>query len=128
MSRFVKCGELRRTKGNGFEPPLLLAVKNGTLRGDITVTRAMVKDGRLNFPVEIKEVTGNFYCFENQLTSLKGAPQKVGGDFWCQDNKLVSLKGAPQKVGGNFVCYNNSKQFTEEEVRAVCDVKGLVVE
>ena len=43
----------------------------------------------------------------NELTSLKGAPQKVGGDFICDDNKLTSLEGAPQKVDGNFTCSNN---------------------
>ena len=165
MGRFIDCGELRETNGEGF----LLAMKNGTLRGDITVDGDMVKDGILNFPVKIKEVTGDFVCIDKRLTSLKGAPEKVGGDFscydnkltnlegapkevgrnfycfgnqltnlegapkevgrnfYCSNNKLTSLEGAPQKVGGNFVCSNNTKRFTEEEVRAVCNVKGRVI-
>jgi hypothetical protein len=73
-----------------------------------------------------KEVGGDFYCRNNNLTSLEGAPQKVGGDFYCRNNNLTSLEGAPQKVGGDFDCSRNSKEFTEEEVRAVCDVGGKV--
>lgn len=52
-------------------------------------------------------VTGNFDCFMNELTSLQGAPKKVGGDFVCEYNKLTSLQGAPQKVGGAFECSYN---------------------
>jgi hypothetical protein len=52
-------------------------------------------------------VAGSFYCFKNQLTSLKGAPKKVGGDFFCCSNQLTSLEGAPQKVDGDFTCFSN---------------------
>ena len=54
-----------------------------------------------------KKVGGNFLCFGNNLTSLEGAPQEVGGSFLCSDNRLESLEGAPQKVGGYFDCTNN---------------------
>ena len=55
-----------------------------------------------------QEVKVNFDCYDNKLTSLKGAPQEVGGDFRCSRNELTSLKDAPKKVGGNFDCtYNN---------------------
>jgi len=50
----------------------------------------------------------NFYCNNNNLTSLKGAPSSVAGDFGCSNNNLTSLKGAPSSVGGNFWCTNNS--------------------
>jgi len=51
---------------------------------------------------------GSFVCFNNNLTSLQGAPQSVGGGFSCAYNNLTSLQGAPQTVGGNFSCtYNN---------------------
>ncbi len=52
-------------------------------------------------------VEGNFDCSYNKLTSLSGAPQKVGGNFDCVYNGLTSLSGAPQKVGGNFDCSEN---------------------
>lgn len=53
-----------------------------------------------------KKVGGRFsceYCFS--LKSLEGAPEKVGGVFDCNAcHSLISLKGAPEKVGGNFNC------------------------
>ena len=52
-------------------------------------------------------VKGDFYCSDNQLTSLEGSPQKVDGDFICSCNKLTSLEGAPQRVGGGFYCSIN---------------------
>ena len=52
-------------------------------------------------------VSGDFYCYENQLTSLEGAPREVGGSFLCYNNRLTTLEGAPQKVGGNFDCSYN---------------------
>ncbi|MBR1756760.1 MAG: hypothetical protein IJ738_04270, partial [Alphaproteobacteria bacterium] len=54
-----------------------------------------------------QKVGGNFNCSYNQLTSLKGVPQKIEGSFNCSENQLTSLEGAPQKVGGNFRCYGN---------------------
>ena len=55
-----------------------------------------------------KKVGGNFYCSYNSLTSLEGAPESVGGDFYCSSNRLTSLEGAPESVGGNFNCRDNS--------------------
>ena len=73
-----------------------------------------------------KYIGGGFDCDDNKLTSLQGAPKYVGGYFSCHNNKLTSLQGVPKHVDGNFYCHNNIKKFTEEEVRAVCDVKGNV--
>ncbi|MCK9471987.1 MAG: hypothetical protein M0Q88_09575, partial [Bacilli bacterium] len=50
---------------------------------------------------------GNFDCNDNQLTSLEGAPQRVGGFFSCSYNQLTTLEGVPQRVGEYFSCYNN---------------------
>ena len=54
-----------------------------------------------------ESVGGNFSCSINQLTSLEGGPESVGGDFYCPNNQLTSLEGAPKSVGGNFHCDNN---------------------
>ena len=74
-----------------------------------------------------KYVDGNFYCAENELTDLKGAPESVGllfdcsrnllttleggpktaDGFICTWNKLTDLKGAPEIVGGWFDCSHN---------------------
>ena len=50
---------------------------------------------------------GDFYCSDNELTSLEGAPSHVGGDFYCSYNELTSLEGAPSHVSGNFDCSVN---------------------
>ena len=72
------------------------------------------------------KVGGTFTCWNNQLTSLEGAPKEVGGDFWCGYNQLTSLEDAPKEVGENFECHNNPGKFTEEDVRKVCNVKGKI--
>jgi hypothetical protein len=64
----------------------------------------------------------NFTCENNQLTSLKGAPVKVKKTFDCRDNPLISLEGCPKEVN----TFWHSSRFTEEEIRAVCNVKGKV--
>ena len=67
-----------------------------------------------------KEVRGNFSCSNNKLTSLEGAPKEVRGNFSCSNNKLTSLEGAPKEVRGNFSCSNNkltSLEGAPEEVR-----------
>jgi len=71
-----------------------------------------------------KTVGGSFYCGHNKLTSLDGAPETVGGSFYCSFNNLTSLTGAPKFVGGVFSCGFNEIKFTEQQVRAVCNVKG----
>jgi len=76
--------------------------------------------------VQFKRVGGSFDCGDNKLTSLQGAPQEVGEDFSCSYNKLTSLEGAPQEVGGDFHCSDNAVQFTEDDVREVCKVKGKI--
>ena len=58
--------------------------------------------------IEFGRVSVNFYCSNNQLGSLEGAPQEVWDHFNCSNNQLVSLEGAPQEVGGNFYCYDNN--------------------
>jgi hypothetical protein len=57
--------------------------------------------------ISFGHVSGHFFCSNNELTSLKGAPQTVGGDFSCSYNDLTSLEGAPQTVGGDFNCFYN---------------------
>ena len=79
-------------------------------------------------PEILKDITvgGNFNCFNNKLTSLENCPKTVDGTFACSYNNLTSLTGAPKSVGRDFYCGFNEIKFTEEQVRAVCDVKGDV--
>ena len=71
-----------------------------------------------------KTVNGDFGCGHNKLTSLEGSPKSVGGSFYCGFNNLTSITGAPKFVGGVFSCGFNEIKFTEQQVRAVCNVKG----
>jgi len=64
-------------------------------------------------PINFTEVSGNFLCEYNQLTTLEGAPTKVGRDFYCSHNQLTSLVGAPTKVGMDFYCLNNPLKSVE---------------
>jgi len=71
--------------------------------GDVDISNR----GLTKIPLKFRKVSGNFYCHNNKLTSLEGAPTSVGGDFYCSYNQLTSLEGAPTSVGGGFYCHNN---------------------
>jgi hypothetical protein len=78
-------------------------------------------------PVQFKEVKGGFWCHINQLTSLKGCPEKVGWTFSCASNRLTSLEGCPKVVSRDFWCWHNKKEFTKDEVRKLCKVGGTIL-
>ena len=73
--------------------------------GDVRVSEDIVAGGKLK--IKFGNVSENFYCISNNLTTLEGAPQKVGGDFNCSFNNLATLEGAPNVVGGSFDCGGN---------------------
>ena len=89
-------------------------IKNYTInsKGEVDVDGDVNLSGRglTEFPsfIQFGTVKGNFFYNNNNLTTLKGAPKKVGRSFECSYNKLTSLKGAPNEVGGSFDCsFNN---------------------
>ena len=57
--------------------------------------------------VEFGDVTEDFRCSHNKLTSLAGSPEYVGEVFWCEDNRLTSLEGGPRLVGDKYSAYGN---------------------
>ena len=67
---------------------------------------------------------GNFFCANNRLTSLEGAPSHVDGYFNCSVNELTSLAGAPSHVGGDFSCYNNELTSLKDVYKHVTEIKG----
>ena len=87
-------------------------IGNYTINADLTVD--VMGGVQLNgfnltkIPVKFGKVSGGFYCYNNQLRTLEGAPREVGGHFMCWGNKLTSLEGAPQKVDGAFDCRQNN--------------------
>ena len=94
------------------------------IRGDVDLGNLYLKE--LPSILTNVSVVGYFYCHGNKLTSLVGAPSSVVGNFYCDNNNLTSLAGAPASVGGYFNCSGNDIQFTIEQVRAVCNVKGTI--
>jgi hypothetical protein len=74
---------------------------------DVDSSVCLNNRGLTKLPLKFRNVSGYFYCYNNQLTSLEGAPSHVGGEFLCHKNQLVSLEGAPSQVGGDFFCHNN---------------------
>jgi hypothetical protein len=80
---------------------------------DVDGNVSLSSQGLTELPLRFRNVTFNFWCSNNNLTSLVGSPQSVGGDFLCFNNKLTSLAGCPQNVGGDFFCYNNQLKTLE---------------
>ena len=72
------------------------------------------------------EVDGSFICHHCDLETLEGGPDWIGGDFNASFNNLKDLKGFPKEIMGWVSIGENDKQFTEEEIRAVCNVHGKV--
>ena len=91
-------GDLDLSHLNLTELPPMRKVGGGFYCGDNQLTSL---EGAPN------EVGGSFYCYSNHLASLAGAPNEVGRSFWCSYNQLTSLEGAPEKVGGDFFCSYN---------------------
>jgi hypothetical protein len=85
-------------------------IKNYTVKDGIVYVDGSVDlyERKLTkLPLKFGEVSGYFYCSNNQLTSLEGAPSRVVGYFDCSNNKLTNLEGAPEVVESGFYCYNN---------------------
>ena len=97
--------------------------KKINVEGDVNISNLELT----KIPITFGYVTGYFSCSFNKLTSLKGAPKKVGWDFYCQHNNLTSLEYAPKEVGNDFDCSCNNKQFTEEDVGKVSKVGGNIL-
>jgi hypothetical protein len=102
-------------------------IKNYTINSDNSVDvddNVKLRDKDLkSIPLNFNIVNGYFECDDNNLTSLKGCPVRVGGGFYCYDNKLTSLQYSPQYVeNGNFSCSGNkieSLQYCTELIRDI---------
>ena len=49
-----------------------------------------------------EKIGGNFFCHNNQLTSLEGSPKWVGDNFDFSYNKLTLLVGIPDTIIGDI--------------------------
>jgi hypothetical protein len=79
-------------------------------------------DGLKKIPLKFGEVTGGFLCWDNELTSLEGAPHTVGY-FVCNLNQLTSLEFAPKKVRNYFDCRNNNIRSFEGPINIRSDFR-----
>lgn len=70
------------------------------VRANVIIRYTSIK----RLPINFGEITGDFVCNGNELTTLEGAPTSVSGDFKCSNNGLTSLKGAPSIIGQYFEC------------------------
>jgi hypothetical protein len=86
-------------------------IENWTLNSsglvDVDGDVNLAYQGLSKLPLKFGRVTGNFWCYSNQLTSLEGCPTEIRGDFLCQYNLLTSLEGCPTQIGGDFSCHRN---------------------
>ena len=93
-----------------------------------------------------KIILRDFGVNSNGLKSLLGSPVQVDQDFIVHTNKLMSLEYSPEYVGGLFSCYENNitsiegislklrsldirynpVHVTEEDLRKVCDFRGVL--
>jgi hypothetical protein len=58
-------------------------------------------------PIQFGIVGGCFDCSFNKLTSLIGSPKIIDGYFYCYDNELATLKYGPEMVGDSYDCQRN---------------------
>jgi hypothetical protein len=110
----------------------LMDIQDYTINDDHTIdthVSIIITDKDLvEFPDYIKfgNVAGSFVSSGNSLISLRGCPENVGLYFSCSDNQLTSLEHCPKYVYGSFDCFNNKRDFTEEDIRKLCDVHGNI--
>ena len=80
-------------------------INNGLVDVDGDVD--LCNENLTKLPIKFGNVSGDFYCGNNQLKTLEGCPEEVGGDFYCYNNQLTTLEGCPEEVGGDFKCFRN---------------------
>ena len=89
-----------------FEEFIQKKLKDCTVNSDGTYSSNGDVDlsglGLVILPVKFKEVKGNFDCTNNKLTSLEGAPEKVGGNFYCSYNP-VSVDELEKTIKRNYL-------------------------
>ena len=75
---------------------------NGSIdvNGDVSLSQINLT----KLPLVFGNVTGQFNCSGNGLTTLDGSPRTIGGNFSCYANVLTTLEGSPIKIGGYYHC------------------------
>jgi len=86
-----------------------------------------VTDWSLNKDLSI-DVNGSIDLSGKGLTEIPSFIQfgYVGGSFWCMNNQLTSLRGAPIRVKWGFYLKNNKPRFSEEDIEKICQIGGYI--
>jgi hypothetical protein len=109
--KYIKLFEARKTESDIAEICELYDIKNWSINPeglvDVDGSVNLFRSALTKLPLNFGYVSGDFWCQDNQLTSLHGSPQSVGKGFNCSGNELTSLEGSPISVNGSFHCYNN---------------------
>jgi hypothetical protein len=92
----------QKQKADILEKEIRKKVIDGVYYGDIKIERVAVLPNLKDIIVD-----ENFFCNDNELTNLEGAPEYVRGHFNCSRNQLTSLEGSPNNVRGRFDCSYN---------------------
>lgn len=72
-------------------------------QSDINISNRSLSAIRVKF----NNVRGSFFCNNNHLSSLLGAPEIIEGEFVCCDNRLTNLLHSPKKVNSHYYIYCN---------------------
>lgn len=72
------------------------------VKGSVTLKEKFKVD---QLPVQFGEVSGDFVCWKNTLTTLLGSP-RIAHSFICEHNLLKSLEHGPRKVRSFRCGYN----------------------
>lgn len=114
-SKTISSEEKNKLLQRNFSKDMKSRIVGDIIKGDVNIGNKNLKKITDILDFSKIEITGNFVCSDNQLTTLEGAPRKVGMGFYCNNNQLTSLEGAPQEIGffttnsrgGTFNCSNN---------------------
>jgi 2'-5' RNA ligase len=114
-SKTISSEEKNKILQRNFIKDIESRIVGDIIKGDVNIGNKNLKKITDILDFSKIEITGNFVCSDNQLTTLEGAPRKVGMGFYCNNNQLTSLEGAPQEIGffttnsrgGTFNCSNN---------------------
>ena len=95
------------------------------VRGNVMLQYKSFKE----LPYKFGKVYGIFILDNcKNLITLKNCPHTVHSISCSNCPQLDSLEGCPKEVKiYNFWCYNCKREFTEEEVRSLCKVKGDII-
>ena len=81
-------------------------------------------------PIKFKKVSGHFTCSYLNLNSMEGSPDYIGGNFYCNDNDLTSLEYLPSSALSYYLKNNKITNFygLPEFFEKYIDLRGNPVE